>query len=499
MTDFSTPQRMSAGAFLIILANTFNKFISLIIVIIGVKIFNSGESLTDGAVLFRILISLGVLLAVVILISAANYFPKKFYVKDGKLIVSHGLLFRQTTTIPLSRIHTTRTKRGVVYQILGMRGITFDTLASKVEEIELILNESDWQSLLAQIEKEENAEPELTEEPATTQTTVPAPAMQFDNAALALDALCQNHLKGLAVLGSILAVIIDRLNDFSETATETVANQTYSYLESLVLSPIFIAGIVIVLYAIVLMLWLGKVFLRYFDMSAIFSKTLLTFNYGLLARASCRFAYTKVCTIWVKRNVLEKHFGLCTLMLRQAFNVTDNKEEENLKLYGCDTSDKFLRWWLGNDYASESTIITGKSGNGVILHVMLPAIVVSVIGALVLCHFGLYGWTCVPAIILVIYLFKGICAMRRSRIELKETYVIINNGHFAEIRNYLKYSNVEVVRIVRTPFTRRFHRVAIVIATPGTTFKVRSLREEQARQLYELLLQNSEISVSAPL
>ena len=83
----------------------------------------------------------------------------KFHVEDGNLIYRHNLISRATTTIPLSRIHTLRTRQGLLYRLFDLRGVLFDTLAAKEEEIELVLSESDWQNLLTRIERQELRSP----------------------------------------------------------------------------------------------------------------------------------------------------------------------------------------------------------------------------------------------------------------------------------------------------------------------------------------------------
>lgn len=92
---------------------------------------------------------------------------------------------------------------------------------------------------------------------------------------------------------------------------------------------------------------------------------------------------------------------------------------------------------------------------------------------------------------MLVSLSKGLLAVRRSHITLKEDYMEISNGKFAEIYNYIKYDNIEVVRMVSTPFTPYNHRVKLVISTNGTSFVIRSLKEQEAKEIYELLLLNS--------
>lgn len=499
MTDFSKPQRMSGGAFIVMLFKNLKRFLSFFLVIFIVRFFDGETDHTDGSTWMKLLLITGGCLLFIVLCTCAQYFPYRFYVAEGKLIVVRGLLRRETTTIPLDRIHALRTRRGLIYQIVGMRGIAFDTLASKMEEVELILDESDWRNLMSLIESEEMPEAAPAAHSDTSGASGIDTDIRFSNRDLLLDALCQNHLKGMAVLGGFLAIVYNRVNDFTDNAIERIADYTSGYLEHHTFTPLVIIGLLIAAYIIVLLLWLGKVMLRNFDMSLRINRTLLTFNYGMLSRASCRFAFDKVCTIWVKRNFLEKRFGLCSLMLKQAENATAEKEEDKLKLYGRDRSASFLKWWLGKNYDSDPEIITAKSGRGVLVHTLMPALIISLVATVILCYFHLYVWVIVPLGCILIALLNGVCAQRRSRISLKESYIMVCNGRFADINNYLKYDNIEGVCIRRTPFTRWFHRVNLQLSTPGSSFTVRSLRAEEATAIYELLLLKTEQSNQSPL
>ncbi len=264
------------------------------------------------------------------------------------------------------------------------------------------------------------------------------------------------------------------------------------YLESQLGNfAVSLAGMAIVLvftYLLSLVLWLGRVLLRNFDLSLTYDSKILTFRHGLFSRMSSRFANDKICTVWVKCNFLEKRFGLCSIALRQAFNSTARKEDDNLKIYTRECSDFFLGWWLGQNYQSESQIASAKSGNGLFVHTLLPDLIISFVTAAILWHFGLYVWLILPGIYLLAGIPKGILAVRHSYISLRESYLIIGNGRFAEIENYLKYDNVEVVRIMCTPFTRFTGRVSLSLSTSGSSFTIRSLRREQALAIYDLLL-----------
>lgn len=482
---FSHPQRMSPAALVIIYAKLFKRSLGPLSFPVFYTLFTS----TSEDRVFIILLIIGIYLFLPFIMALLSFFPKKFYIKEGNLIFMHGLINRENTIVPLDRVHSLRTEKGIWFRILNMRGIIFDTLATRQEEIELILDEFDWKRLIQVIEKEEKPMSQSESEPPEYNTTA---TIQFPTKNLLLAALCQNHLKGMAVLLSLMAVLFGSFEDLSKEQYESILEWLDSFMDMLIATPLRIVVSLVTVYVVILVMWLGKTLLRYFDTTMSHDKNLLTFTYGLLTRSSCRFFHNKICTIWIKHNCLEKRFGFCTLKLRQALNATVEKKDDNMVLYGSDTSSFFLKWWLGKNYDSEENILETRSGKGVFYrHIALPTL--SAIGiAIGLLYDHMYAWSLIPFIYLIIIIPRGICAMRHSRIELKSTYLIVHNGAFAEIDNYMKYSNIEVVRIRRSPFTPLFHRVSLAISTTGTTFVVRSLHEKDANLIHELLLSKAE-------
>ena len=342
---------------------------------------------------------MGVCLFVPFIMALISYFPKKFYIKDGNLIFIYGLINRENTIVPLDRVHSLRTEKGIWFRLLDMRGIIFDTLATRQEEIELILDEFDWQRMLAVIEKEERPLTQSENEPPEYN---PTPTIHFPTKNLLLAALCQNHLKGMAVLLSLSAVIFGGFEDLSKEQYESILEWLDSFIEMLVASPLRIVASLVIVYIVILVMWLGKTLLRYYDTTMSHDKQLLTFTYGMLTRSSCRFFHDKICTIWIKRNFLEKRFGFCTLMLRQALNVTAQKEEENMKLYGTDNSSFFLKWWLGEGYASAEDVISAKSGKGVFYrHIAMPTVIALAV-CILLYYSQLYIWILFPLLYMLI-------------------------------------------------------------------------------------------------
>ena len=508
--DFSEPRRMSGSAYWVLFAKGLKEYAGFVVFWVVMIAIGSEVERTFKDKVEIVLLLLAGYLALAAVIAFVSWYFKKYYIEGGKLIFIHGLLSKETTSIPLSKVQSMRTKQGFIYRVLEMRGVLFDTLASKSAEIELILDDRDWKALMERVEMEEEAVPSAavsasSELPVSSELSVASgtsrfseaaeertsgSSLSFSNSNLIKGAFCQNHLQGMAVLFAALAAVYNTVSTVDDHAVDHIIDYVDTHAGTLSLQPSGYVVVAVALYFFVMLLWIGKVFLRYANMEVRIARGQLTFESGLIARNSSRFSYDKVCTVYVKRNFLEQWLHGSTVMLRQALNATDEKKGADVRVYGSDSAADFLNWWLGSGYGSSPEVVSARSGYGLMWHVMRLDILISLAAAVTLACFGLYVWLAVPAAWLLISLAKGLMAVRRGRITLKEDYIEIHNGRFADIRNYVKYSNVEVVRLRSTPFTPYSSRVSLTLSTNGTSFTLRSLRVEEAREIYELLLCN---------
>ena len=500
-TDFSRPRRMSKSALVVFFVKNLRSYMGLFLLCLAANPLIRDEETP----LWRLpLIALATLAAFLALAAAAafvSYYYRKYYVEDGNLVFIHGALRKEKTSVPLRKVQTLRTKRGPIYRMLDMKGVSFDTLASTSAEIELILDNDDWDALLSRVEAQEGTSREREEAVAPAREKAggrEAGSLGASNASLLKGALCQNHLKGFAVLLAVSYALFQQLRSLGEGAVDYVVDYVGTRASGLSLSAPAVAGLLVGLYALALLLWTGKVFSRYANMDIRMGEGLLSFESGLFSRYSSRFSRDKICTLRVKRNILERWLHCSTVTLKQALNATDEKNGREVRIYGSGHAGKFVDWWLGADDASGRPVISARSGYGSMAYAMRYDVPASLVAAIVLCGCGLYAWLLAPAFYLLVALAKGLLAVRHSRVTLRDGYLEIGNGKFAEVRNYLKYDNIEVVRLTATPFTPRFHRVSLTICTNGTSFTLRSLKAGEARDIYELLLCRARLGEAGP-
>ena len=127
MNDFSTPRRMSSAAFIVIWMQTFQQLITTFIFIIGMMLFD--DDLVHSQRIIMAIACVGGAVALSAGIAFLKYYFRKYHIEGDSLIYTHGLAFKNTTSVPLERIHNLRTKSGIFYRLVDMRGVSFDTLA----------------------------------------------------------------------------------------------------------------------------------------------------------------------------------------------------------------------------------------------------------------------------------------------------------------------------------------------------------------------------------
>ena len=488
--DFSVPRRMSKSAFVILFFNVLKSLSNYFFILVFIELFKSSETFLDK--MLYVLGIGGICISIATVLSFISYYFKKYYIEDENLIFIHGLMHKEVTSVPLCRIQSLRTKQGLMYRLFDMRGISFDTLASQGKEVEMILDEDDWNALIAQIDRlkvdEANESNPGISDTSSIGTIETKDLPTVSNLNLIKGAFCQNHLQGMTVLLGILISLYNQLGTFDKEATVYIVDYVDRYTNPAIFSLSSILLLVVLLYFVMLLLWMGKVFLHYYNTVIQINQEQLLFEYGLVSRNSSRFSYDKICTLHVKQNLLEKLLNCSTIIFRQALNATDTKQGSDVKLYGSQAATYFLNWWLGIKHVSSQALVSARSGYGMMGFSLQFQLFITFVSIFVFYYLQWYIGFGFSVAYLLIMLLKDYLAVRRSHIVLKEDYVEIHSGSFAAVTDYFKYSNIEVVRLKSTPFTPYYHRVSLFISTNGSSFVVRSLKEDEAREIYELLL-----------
>lgn len=486
MTDFSTPRQMSAGAFVVLFVKSLKEFVGAGVIAIGYLLFSPDDN--NSPALIKAAIALVTLVALSLISAFVKFYFRRFHIEGDKLIFTHGFAAKRTTSIPLSRVHTLRTNRGLFYRIFDLRGVAFDTLASDKQEVELILDESDWRKLLDLVRTGENIV-------RNTDPTVPPPfvaegvTQKISNYNIIKGAICQNHLKGFAILGAVILTVFDKFNQFDDDTTGRIIDYIGNYAGDVLPTVGQLFSFFAIIYLIVMMLWTGKIALRYGNMTLTTAGKRLTIESGLVSRFTCRLARDKVTILSVKRNPLETLADCQTVTLRQANNASGSKKEDGIRIYGSMLGDQLLAWWLGSATVGQ-TLQSAKSGKGLIVRKFLPNLIVAIVAVMLIIHI-FHNWPAaviIGSVYIAVSAIRSVLAWKHSSITLTDSYVAINNGNIARITGYIKYRDIESVGIRSTPFTAYTNRVSLKVATNAGAVTIYSLEIAEALRLRNLIL-----------
>ena len=308
-------------------------------------------------------------------------------------------------------------------------------------------------------------------------------------------------MQGFAILGAIAAAVFNKVSEIDENATGRFIDYIDTHAGDVSLSVGQILVCAAIIYLIVMLLWTGRIALRYYGMTITIADNRLTFESGLFSRYTSRIARDKATVLSIKQNPLERMAQCETISIRQAENVTDEKKRGDITIYGSDLGNRILGWWTGDDAGNklpfrdkdsvkESIPMTARSGKGVFVRRFIPHLLIAVVALLVLMFAADIVMPAIAACTLytVLMAVRAVMAWRHSSIELTDAYVLINRGNIALIREYVRYPDIESIRIRRTPFTRYTGRVSLQLATNSGATTVYSLTLADARTLRSYLV-----------
>ena len=147
-SDFSVPRRMSGSALWVMIVKGLREYAGIFVFLIVLKLIDTDDQHTFYDNMRILFLLCAGYLALAALTAFIGWYFKKYYIEGGKLIFIHGFFGKETTSIPLDKVQSMRTKQGFIYRVLELRGVLFDTLASRSAEIELILDDRDWKALM---------------------------------------------------------------------------------------------------------------------------------------------------------------------------------------------------------------------------------------------------------------------------------------------------------------------------------------------------------------
>lgn len=483
--DFSQPARQSSKGILVIFAlNTF-KFIRRYFVLflaLGLSL-SKRESLSFLNTNNLTLIIMGVFL-MIFLVSILKYLHFKFHLDEGHFYLSSGIVNKDMTVIPKSKIQNINIKQNLIQQMFNVVSLTVETAGDDKAEIEInALSRATALDLKKQLfDKKQNTDFEIVEKPFQSSVFFRASVQR-----LLLEGISQNHLKSFLIIVSFVFGLYNEFENYLQDLgisdrLQSAVNVENGSLLNLILANVFIVGLAVLgsmLFSII------STFISNFNLEVVENQDTIEINKGLFNKLSLILVPVKIQNIIIKTNRLKQYFGLHTLYIKQA--MINKKQQRNFKIVALEKDQvAHLVQKVFVNYTDEGTYEKPD-----VYYKRLLALRSLVIGGFINIAayfiFGNYFWLINIVIISWIVLFVHL-TYKKSSYQITDEYLMVNSGFIDRVRNISELHKIQSVELKQSIFQKRKNIASISIATASDKVKIPYITEENAKSILDFLL-----------
>ena len=428
------------------------------------------------------------------LLAMIDFLTYRFAIRDGDIVIRHGIFWRETRFVPLAKVHNVTLRRNVLHRALGVAEVLLESGGSgqQAEAHLRVLSLADaraFEHLLAAGEQTADAG-DNAETPPRAENLLPLTKGELLRYGLISN---QGVLWGGA-LGSLL------LSD--ENVLLWIKAQVWRWMLGLGVHGLGMVGMVVLIVMAILLT--GKLatvllaFLTHGNFQVQDSATHITVRRGLLTRVESHVPRQRIQAWRVQENPFHRLLQRCTVRIDSIVMPGDNSRgiRELIPIARPEVARRLLLRWSGVDPLAQTLQpvhpLAGKRVGRRYALLMSAALLLA--GA-----FAAMSWTEARAMIgggvagmwlLLLYVCR-VAARKRCHYAgwaLADGYVHWRDGWLWRKHHYAALSHVRALRLNHNPFDRRYPMAHVDADTTGATrvnapLRLRYLPEQEARAL----------------
>ncbi|SDI23606.1 PH domain-containing protein [Winogradskyella thalassocola] len=487
-TDFSQPIRQSAKGIIVIFAFnlvTFVKKFFVLFIAFGVSILRS-KSIGNVTPTMMVLAVIGVLL-IILIIAILKYLNFKFYLSKDDFHLATGIINKDNTIIPKSKIQNVYIKQNFLQQIINVVSVKIETAGDKKSEIEISALDKPTALLLkkklfrkASSVSEELEQSESIEEPEVFFKVTPK--------RLLLEGLSQNHFKSFLLIFTFGFGLYSEFKDFlQELELEKHVEGLVELDEATILNLIITN--VIILIGVVLISFLFsvvKTFIINFNLEVVEHQKTIEINKGLFNKVSLSLTPSRIQNLVITTNRVKQYFGLHTIAVKQA--MVNVKQQKNFNIVALEKEQlDYLVNKLLSNYNDEQGDVAKPRPYFMRISALEMFLFGVVINGLSLAIFGIEMlW--INAVFMPLAALYVYFAYKKAYYRISEDFVTIGSGVIDTTTNILEIHKIQSVKLKQTIFQRPRAIASLVISTASKSVTIPYISKSEAISIYNLLL-----------
>jgi putative membrane protein len=483
-TDFSQPIRQSSKGIIIIFAfNAYNfvrRFFVLFIAF-GVSLARKKTfaSLTPQTL---VLIIVGILI-VLFVIAILKYLNFKFHLTKDDFHLSTGIINKDNTIIPKSKIQNVYIKQNFLQQIINVVSLNIETAGDNKSEISI---KALSKPTALQLKKELFNKANLSEEQVEYKETNNV-FFKVSLKRLFLEGISQNHLRSFAVIASFVFGLYYEFKDYFRSLKLRQRVEELGHLNEENLVNIIMINSVFFLLAVLISLLFSviKTVVTNFNLEVVENQKTIEINKGLFNKVSLSLTPSRIQNIVIKTNRIKHYFGLHTLSVKQA--MVNAKQRKNFVIIALEKEQlSHLLNKLLDNYSSDVESSKPKKYYKLILglKMLFVLVIVNIPGFLI---FGNIMWFIDIALIVfaLLYISK---TYSKAYYKIDNEFITIGSGFIDTTTNILEIHKIQSVKMKHSIFQKRRQISSVIISTASKSVKIPYVSETEAQSIYDYLL-----------
>ena len=487
-TDFSQPIRQSSKGIIVIFAfkvfQFFKKFFVLLLAF-GVSLMRRKSF--AGITPTMMLLALISVLIVILIIAILKYLNFKFHLSKDDFHLATGIINKDTTIIPKSKIQNVYIKQNFLQQIINVVSLKIETAGDKKSEIEI----SALDKATALLLKKQLFNKAINQNVNTEEIEVQDERDVFFKITpkrLLLEGLSQNHFKSFLLIFTFVFGLYTEFKDYVRELglrkhIEDIVNlDDDTILNLLITNALIILAVVLfsLLYSVI------KTFIINFNLEVVEHQKTVEINKGLFNKVSLSLTPSRIQNLVITTNRIKQYFGLHSLSVKQA--MVNAKQQKNFNIVALEKVQlNYLLKKLLVNYNEEEGEVAKPRPYFMRISVLEMLFFGVIINAFTLFLFGIemlwVNAVFVPFAALYVYF-----AYKKAYYRISDDFITVGSGVIDTTTNILEIHKIQGVKLKQTIFQKRRAIASLVISTASKSVTIPYLSKHEALSIYNFLL-----------
>lgn len=486
-TDFSQPIRQSSKGIIIIFAfNAFSFFKKFFVLFIAFGVSIMRRKSFGGITPTMMLLALLGVLIIILVIAILKYLNFKFHLSKDDFHLATGIINKDNTIIPKSKIQNVYIKQNFLQQIINVVSVKIETAGDKKSEIEISALDKPTALLLKKkLFNKANVENEHAEQIDTIEAS--EVFFKVTPKRLLLEGISQNHFKSFLLILTFAYGIYSEFKDFLKDLELEKHVEGLVKLDEDTILNLIITNVVIII-VVVLFSFLFSIvttFIINFNLEVVEHQKTIEINKGLFNKVSLSLTPSRIQNLVIKTNRVKQYFNLHSLSVKQA--MVNAKQQKNFKIVALEKEQlNHLINKLLINYNNEGEVAKPRP-YFIRISVLEMLAFGIVINALSLFLFGIemlwINVVFVPFEVLYVYF-----AYKKAYYKISDNFLTIGSGVIDTTTNILEIHKIQEVELKQTLFQQRSDIASLVISTASKSVTIPYVSKLEALSIYNFLL-----------